>query len=509
MNEQLILIYGYLHGMWRHRWIALLIAWLVALVGWPYVLSMPDQYRASAVVHIDTTSVMKPLLKGLALETDAVDELQVMTRVLLSRDNLLSVIRETDMDLAAETPEDREKLVIGLANAIVVEESKVTKRGGPRSNIFEISYQGASADRVYQVVSKLLNTMIEGMLSSSRTDSLTAQKFLDTQIDEYEQRLTQAEQQLAEFKKTNVGYMPDEKGGYYARLQFAQDNLERTRSALRLAERRATELKKQLGGENPLLDSDSYQSMTVTKLRQYHQQLEILLNQFTNQHPDVLALRAVIKDLKTNQHANVDDAVVGGGDIVEFNPVYQAMKVELSKAGVEIVTLKIQLVDQQRRVKNLKGSIDIIPEVEARLSKLNRDYEVTRERYLNLVERRESARLAHSAGKSAGDVTFRVIEPPIVPLKPSGPKRLLLLTGVLVAALGGGLGLSFLWYLLQPSFIDIQQVRFRTGLPVLGSVSLYLSPEHRQERHKQLASFLSAMVLLFCVYGGTIYSVLA
>ncbi|MCK4706702.1 MAG: chain length-determining protein, partial [Gammaproteobacteria bacterium] len=138
----------------------------------------------------------------------------------------------------------------------------------------------------------------------------------------------------------------------------------------------------------------------------------------------------------------------------------------------------------------------------------NRDYEVTRERYLDLVERRESAKLGQSADQSASDVTFRIIEPPIVPVLASGPNRLLLMTGVLLAALAAGLGWSYLQNLLQPTYINMQQVRLGTGLPVLGSVSLYLTPEHRKIRQKQLASFLSATALLLCVYGGTIYSVL-
>lgn len=510
MNEQLTLIYGYLHGMWRYRWTALLIAWAVALTGWLYVIAMPNQYSARAVVYIDTTSVMKPLLKGLALETDSYDEIKVMSRVLLSRDNLLAVMRETDMDLEASTPAAKERLVEALASAIVVRGGTSGKRGEPRSNIYEISYDSTSADRTYQVVSNLLNTMIEGTLNSTRTDTVTAQKFLDTQIDEYEKRLTSAEQQLAEFKKANVGYMPDEKGGYYMRLQRAQDTLESTRSALRMAERRYAELSKQLKSENPLLNRESYELASTTKLRQYQDQLATLLNQFTEQHPDVQAVRSAMADLKANQNAASSvDSAVGGGDNIEFNPVYQAMKVDMSKAGVEVETLKIKLVENEARVKDLKSSIDVIPEVEAMLAKLNRDYEVMRERYLSLVERRESARLAQSAGQSSSDISFRVIEPPIVPIRPSGPKRLLLLTGVLAASLGTGLGWSFLRYFLQPTFVDLQQVRLRTGLPVLGTVSLSLSPEHRKKRQMQLASFLSATFLLICVYGGTIYNVLA
>ena len=507
MNEQLTQIYGNFRGMWRYRWQALLITWVVALFGWTFVMQMPNQYSARTVVYIDTTSIMKPLLKGIALETDANDELQVMTRVLLSRDNLLTVIRETDMDLEVKDPRELELLVEKLAKDFRLSGGGGTKR--KRNNIYEISYQSISAERTYQVVSNLLNTMIEGTLNSTRTDTVTAHKFLDTQIAEHEQRLTQSEQLLANFKKANVGYMPDEKGGYYMRLQRAKDDVESTQSQLRLAERRHAELNKQLKGEKSMLDSESYESSSVVKLRQYQERLDLLLNQYTEKHPDVQALQLTMAELKDNKAVvGRDDSVTERGGLTEFNPVYYEMKVELSKAGVEIETLKIQLADYLARVKKLKDSIDVIPEVEAKLSKLNRDYEVTRGRYLDLVRRRESAKLAQSAGQSASDITFRVIEPPIVPVRASGPKRLPLMSGVLVVAFAAGMGWCFLRYLLLPTYIDLQQVRRSTGLPVLGSVSLHLREEHRKTRQKQLASFLFVTILLLCVYGGTVYSIL-
>lgn len=499
MNEQLTEIYSYLHGMWRYRWTALLAAWIVAIIGWMYVSTLPNQYSAKAVVYIDTSSIMKPLLKGLAPETDSQDEIKVMSRVLLSRDNLLSVIRETDMDLTIDTPAAREALVENLARSIVLKGGGGGKKWEPKSNIYEISYYATSAERAYQVVSKLLNTMIEGTLNSTRTDTITVQKFLDQQIAEHEQRLSLAEQQLAEFKKANIGYMPDEKGGYYVRLQRAKDAAESIRLSLRLAEKRYNELSKQLAGEN----RKSSESATAVKIRQLQEQLDLLLNQFTEQYPDVQALRSTIEDLKASQNAENKTSV----EVNESSPLYQEMKVELSKAGVEVETLKIQLRDNELRVKKLTDSVDIIPEVEAKLSKLNRDYEVTRKRYLDLVERRESAKLAQSADQSASDVTFRVIEPPIVPVRASGPNRFLLMTGVLFAALAAGLGWSFLRYILKPTYINLHQVVLKTGLPVLGSVSLYLSDEHRKKRQTQLASFLSATAFLIVVYIGIIFSV--
>ena len=136
MNELLNQIYGHLYGMWRYRWSALFVAWVVALIGWVVVFSIPDQYSVKAVIYADTSSIMKPLLKGLTPETNAHNELDIMSRVLLSRDNLLSVIRETDMDLTVHTPLERDELVESLASSIEIK----SKKGRSNSNIYEIVY---------------------------------------------------------------------------------------------------------------------------------------------------------------------------------------------------------------------------------------------------------------------------------------------------------------------------------------------------------------------------------
>ncbi len=508
MQEQITLIYGYLYGMWRYRWSALLIAWIVAVAGWLLVFALPDQYKSSAVIYIDADSMLEPLLDGLAIETERSNEFELVSRFLLSQENLLAVIREAGMDRNVHTAGEKEELAASLAESI--ELTARASQNQPRKravmNIFEISYQSTSAQQVYQVVSNLLDTAVDRMSNSGRSESAMAQEFLDEQIKDYEQRLTIAEQRLAKFKKANLGLMPDESGGYYVRLQRAQENAETTRSALRLAQRRQAELRKQLLGETPMLGNSSYGTARAMRLRQYQEQLNELLMQYTEQHPDVQALRSQIADLEASNvsgSGNVNDT--GTGDSAEFNPVYHDLKLEISKAGVEIETLRIQLSEQEKHIEQLKQSVDEIPEVEAELAKLNRDYELTKERYLGLIDRRESARLAQEAEQSRSDLSIKIIQRPVVPGRPSGPDRLLLLTGVLFAAMAAGLGWSLLRYLLHPTFFNYRQLRSSIGLPVLGAVGLYLSPEHKKKRHLQLISFFSAAVLLVGVFGGALW----
>jgi polysaccharide chain length determinant protein (PEP-CTERM system associated) len=332
MKEQLLLVHSYLHGIWQYRWSALVISCVVSLLGWAVVYALPNQYTSRAIMQVDTRTIMTPLLKGLAVESSAADGLDIMSRVLLSRKNLEEVIRQTDMDIELNNTGDMNGFVNELARSIILKDTNPKKKNkkNNNNNVYELSYQGDSPELVYQIVSKLLNTLIENTLDSVRTDTAGAQLFLEQQITEYERRLSAAEQKLAEFKRANIGLMPDETGGYYQRLQREQSALENIRSELRLAERRLSEIRKQLAGETPLLGNDSYSSPQILKLRKYREQLDSLLNQYTEQHPDVQALRATIADVIANENVE-EDKLAGAGEAVEFNPVYQELKGEMNK----------------------------------------------------------------------------------------------------------------------------------------------------------------------------------
>jgi polysaccharide chain length determinant protein (PEP-CTERM system associated) len=388
-------------------------------------------------------------------------------------------------------------LLIELAKKIKLNTGNRGRRNA--QNIYEISYRAESPQRVYQVVSVLLNTMTENLLNSSRTDTEAAQKFLDNQIKEYEERLRIAEKKLAEFKKKNIGMMPNEKGGYYSRLQTAQNNADDTQTKLRLAIQRRAELYKQLSGEKPILRSSSSSPSSQSLLSKYQQQLNLMLTKYTDQHPDVISLRQQIEELKTNPENSSTDSE--STNSTEFNPVYQDLKIEASKADVEVEALKVELSEQKRIVENLKGLVDSIPEVEAKLAELNRDYDVTHKRYLELVDRRESARLSDMADQSSSEMTIRVIEAPVVPVLPSSPKRKLLLFAVLIFALGAGLGWCVLRYLITPTVTNSRQLRQEFEIPVFGTVSNTLTRAHLVKRSIQLTSFLSVIFLLVVLFG--------
>jgi polysaccharide chain length determinant protein (PEP-CTERM system associated) len=474
--------------IWRHRWLALIIAWCVCLALWPVVLILPDKYEANARVFVDPSTALKPVIQGLAIEQDVNAELNFVRQGLLSRPHLQKIIDATGLAPRIKTPESEARVLDDFAQRIDVYS---TNAGGSSpdsptpSRVYTISYRDQSRDRSIQVVKMLLDSFVEGTVGGKRDSSLAAQKFLEGQIKDYEERLGSAEQTLADFKKHNVGLVPGDQSDYFTRLQTEMDAVKKTQTALGIAENRRTALAQQLRGEGPLAAAGSQPTMgpngaqsggdTLSRIQETQAKLDELLLRFTEKHPDVIALRQTLVDLKQRRALELEalkrgdpGAAVSTG--ASANPVYQSIQLALNQADVEIAGMRGELGDHQQKVAELKRMVDTMPQVEAEFARLNRDYTVNKAQYTALVERLEKARLGGEAD-ATGAVRFEVIDAPSADFRPVSPKRTVLLLVVLVLALGFGAAVAYGLTILRPVFHTARQLGEVTGAAVLGVVS--------------------------------------
>lgn len=490
-----------LHGMWRYRWQALLLAWVVSIGIWIFVYSLPDEYEGSARVFIDTESVLKPLLKGLAVETDVMTEVNMITQALLSRPNLEKIIRETDMDHRAKTPREMSELIKRLKRKIKIHEGY--------GNLYTIKYRDIDRKMAGKVVQNLLNSMVEDTLGANRTDTTTAQRFLRTQIKEYEQHLVESEQRLADFKKEHVGQMPTDGEDYYTRLQKAMEELEYIDSELTTARNRGNEIRRQLAGEVPAYfgfkgpATRSATSEDDEQIQKYRAQLDQLSLKFTDDHPDIVILKETLAQLVAKRNEKL--AALGGvKPDLQQNPAYQRMRSALSEVDVNIAILQGQRDEQKRKVDKLRKLVDTIPEVEAQLTRLNRDYEVTKGQYEAMLQRLESARLSEQAEESNDDIKFRIIDPVNVPPESAGLSRTLYLFLALIAGVSSGLGLALLLAQMRPVFLDRDRLRESMSLPILGSVSMVFTHAQEIKLRVEVISLVGGASLLLVAAGGVI-----
>ena len=510
MHELLNIILGYVRSAWRYRWLALGLAWAISLAGWLYVAQMPDEYRSSARVHLDTDSILRPLLRGLTVDVNVSQRVQLLTRTLLSQPNLENLARATDMHLQATTPADMDRVVDRLRARINIGSDR------RQPNLFNISYSDTDPRKAQEVVQALLNIFMETTLGEARQDTDLAQRFLDQQIREYEQRLIDAEQRLADFRRANVGMMPTDRGGYYSRLQDVERQLEQAQLQIREVQNRRDELARQLAREQPVIEGGAGTSWWGAtspydaRIQNMEAQLDELLLRFTERHPDVISLRRTIADLEEQRRQDMallndaDSASFAEQEATRTNPVFQSLRLAISSADAEIASLQVRVGQHEGELQRLRNMVDTIPKIEAEMKQLDRDYSLNQSQFNTLIQRRETAQMSQVVEERGEQVQFRIIEPPRVPRSAAGPNRPMYYAMVLMVALGAGAGLAFIISQLRPVFSNRKTLAAETGFPVLGSVTWAMTPIQKARMRLGFLTFAAMTAGLLLVFGGVV-----
>ncbi|MGB8275457.1 MAG: XrtA system polysaccharide chain length determinant [Alphaproteobacteria bacterium] len=510
MNNPVAYVYeqvqGYLHIAWSRRWYGLATTWFICVAGWLVVASIPDWYTSTARIYIDTESLLRPLLQGITVESNIFEQLDMLQRTLLSRPNMQKLARMTDLDLTAQTAPETDALIDRLATKI-----RLSMDG---RSLFSVSYSDAQPEVAKRVVEALLTLFVESNLGISRRDMDVARRFLDDQIAQYEKELKAAEARLAEFRKANIGYLPGEEN-YYQRLQGARGELAKTAAALTEAISQRDELTRQLGQVPEFFESATEAGAgpptdTTLRILDLEKTLDALLTRYTEKHPDVVAIRRQIDDLKKQLEgeqeayaANVGDTKAKDRPVATVpNPVYQQIKFRLVELEGMIATLRSREVQQKAGLVILEGQVKTVPDVEAKLSDLNRDYGIIRKNFEEMLSRREAAKISEDVDARANKVNFRVIDPPQVPLQPSGPNRVLYLSAVLVAGLIGGVVFALFLSQVRDVFVTIASLKERYDYPVLGGISAVMSASAQRRRVLEIGCFGLVLLGLLGAYGG-------
>ena len=477
-----------LNAVWHRRWAALGAAWLVALLGWALVVSQPNTYTSSARIFIDATSIMKPLLEGLAIDWDVNLDPEVMKQTLTTRANLEQVARMTDLDLTATSPAAMERLVNDMR-------SRTTFRN-EGAYLLRLSYTDADPRRAQEVAQALTEVFLASSLGHSREKMEAAQAFLDRQIAAYERQLEEAENSLASFKQERLSTLPSRQS-YQFEIEQLRDELAEAEAGLARAEAQQARLRRELNA-GPTSD-------TALEIFETEQALEELLTRYTERHPDVAALQRKLATL--HGEPGLADGGGANGAVRRAPPRaslidYEEVKFQLSQADADAAVYASRVESLRSRLARLEERAAQVPGVEMELARLTRDHDVLKIKHGELLARREQARLAHEREIGTDRVEYQVVEPPRVPVVPDGPPRGVLISLVLCVAIGSGAGLAFVLVHINECFSDPSQLRRAFSLPVLGTVSAVQSRGQRTWRVAEVTSFAGALALLAVVYGG-------
>ena len=512
MQELFDDLIDYLKGIWIKRRYIIISTWIICPVGWYFVATMPNVYESQARVYVDTQSLLRPLLRGLTVETNPNTQIRLMVKTLLSRPNLERISRMTDLDVQATSSQGYEAIIKSLKDKI-----KITSAG--RENIYTLSVEHNDPEMAKNIVQSALTVFIENTLGETRNDSDSAQKFLNTQLKDYENRLKASESRLTDFKQRYSGILPGQSGGYYANLKAEKTKLSEAELLLKEVETRLASAKAQLAGEEPvfgLFSNKVKSNSTVStsfdgRITQLEEQLDELQLRYTDNHPDVKQLIGRIDTLNKQRTLEIKkyyQSMKAAGSSsnsamtsIDKNPVYQEMKVQVNSLENEAASLNVRVNNYRNRVQDLENRIHTLPEIEAELVALNRGYAITKSKYEDLLSRKETAQLAQQADETTDKIQFRVIDPPRADTEPTGPARYVFFGMVTFVGVGIGVALSLVLSQLFPVATSTAQLAKAAGFPIFGIVSanenLGLKKWHKKKRVIFIASNLLLLVILF------------
>ena len=466
------------HIVWRRRWLALGVAWGVALAGWLVVSLIPNSYRSTARVYVEPQSIL-PAAVGIS-QNDQQQGVEAVKQSLLSRDVLAQVIRRTDLAPQAATPAMMAGQVARLQKAVEIKSTQddlydisATLSGGGLSD-------GQNARLAQQIVARLVDLFAAGSATGNADEARRSLAFLDAQLATRGTQLQAAEQKRVAFEQQFMGMLPGS-GSIEDRMAAARAQLADVDSNLAAAQSAAAAIGGQLAATPATIPAPVSGGGTSARDRYASLQAQLAADQaqgWTDQHPDVVALKGQIARLAG---AAAHDT---GGGATQPNPSYaslQAMAADKRATASALAVRRAQLQGDMTRFRSIQASQ---PEVTAQQAKLSRDYDVLKSAYDKLLADREGVKLRTDAQAQAGSVDVRVIAPATMSRVPVKPMRPLLVTGVLLLALGGGAGVAWARAKLTTSYSTPTALASASGLPVLGSIG-YVPGARQQARAAQ------------------------
>jgi polysaccharide chain length determinant protein (PEP-CTERM system associated) len=497
--------------LWRRKWLCVAVAWLVSTIGWIGVAFVPTRYESTARVYLNADPVLTPLLHGLAADTNPTRHLDFMQRTLLSRPNLEQLSQLTDLDTTAKTPAEKEALFKHLAADVEIR--PITP------NLLSIGYRDADPVLAKNVVQSLLTIFGEKTAGSSRTEMDSAQRFLDDEIASYTDQLRAAERRRADLSRQYPDIVSNRAPDAPAVGEDTSTRLDRARSAVvRLKGElddtvtRRDSLRKELASIPPKISVEQAPQVVVNGVRQLspdearladlQKNLDTLRLKYTDQHPDVIATREAIAQVRADMKkpAGGGSGPKGAPKAEIANTVYDQLKVKLVDAEGAVAAAKERLSQAQAEEVRIEKVVKSAPGVLQQAQDLDRDYAVLKKNYQELVARREAAQIANAANTKTEAIQFRIVDPPQVPVLPVAPNRPMLLSVVLLFGIGAGLATPIAVKQFDRSFATIGQLR-NLGVPILGSVSRLSLGMDRRRAAIQTAGVCASTLVLIAIYG--------
>jgi len=451
---------------------------LCATLTTSFALSLPDVYQATAIVLVERPDARQGGAPGPAeLET----RLQSLSQRILSRARVQKVI-ET-LKLYQDMPKASLETKVERMRRETRIESKAADQGGMRATTaFNLSYWGSHPSVVGLVTNWLARTLIEEDAQASHSKTSGVIVALKAQLEDTKAALDEQESRVATFKRSFSGELPQQVEVNLAALGRLNAQLQLTLDAQNRVLERREALQRQLAGP-PETEPRPGLETGAQKLARLRQKLAELRQSYSDKYPDVVRLKQEIDALEQAPQAPADDKP-------------NLLEARLGQLAAELRDLKAEEQRVRGQLAQYQQRVETAPTREQELLGLSRDHSTTRALYESLLKRYEEAQL--TADQSAPQEVFRMLDTALIPERPAGPNRLLLVLGGLLLAVAVAAGAAALREQMDSSFHSAEEVLGFTRVPVLVSIPRIQTEADQRRRWR---SWLAVVPLVLCMAG--------
>ncbi|MBW1645611.1 MAG: hypothetical protein JRJ56_04680 [Deltaproteobacteria bacterium] len=495
VNVPKIDVQPYLDMLWRRKWWVIICFVLSMSAAGVKLAVTPKIYQASTLILVESQRIPQSYIKTTVSQSVA-SRLRTISQQVYSRTNLEKIIKEFKLmgdneqkkdngfiarikrkifrllKIKPESPQEEDKspsmlaMVESLRQMIKVQLGAKGK-GGQES--FTISFEWHDPQVAADVANAIASQFIEENLKVREEMAIGTTKFLVRETEKYRKALERKEKEVEEFKRQNMGMLPEQLASNLSILQQLNEELNSLEQRREQDKQQALMLRNQLHSlQQPatpntdmLLNDDTgedggtVESMVEPddNIAQLEEKLAALKMRYTDKHPDVVYLSKIIAKLKERQQAAAKSAKGTENDLgmEELSPTMM-IEEQLKQVRMNIRNYDQQIAQLKKQIAVYRRRVEMTNQVDLALTKLTRDYKTMQKRYQDLLARKLDAQMAEEMEKRQKGEQFRVLDPavpPDLPIKPNVPKILML---ALFLGLGGGFGLAYLREILDPAF---------------------------------------------------------
>lgn len=402
-------------------WTIGLLTLALTLAAITVITFLPDQYRATTTILVDPQQIPERYVTA-TVNSDPGERLNTISQQVLSSSRLGEIIDQMNLypDMK-DTP--REQVIENMRRHITLQVKQGSAQG---LSSFTITYECGAAAQAANVANKLAESFIDWNLASRQQLAEDTTNFLAAQLNEAKRNLQDQEEKLREFKMRHAGQMPEQVPANLQTLTRLQTALQANSDALNRLDQEK-ELLSRLPEPSPTAPAQMTERQRLELDRQQLvSQIWDLKKKYTDSHPDVVAAELRLKEVENQLKAlPPDPAKVKDASAT-------AVRIELIEKEEQRLTQENHQI--QAQIAGYQAKVDSVPLREEEVSDLTRDYEISKQQYQSLLEKKDSAAMATDLEKRQQGERFTILDPARAPERPFKPNRLYLMIASLCGA---------------------------------------------------------------------------